>query len=103
MIDESIGMKRYNKFNPEYGVNHYVSWFLMASYMYYHRSINIMEDKEFDELCIGLKGRWVEVDHPHKHLICHDNLVAGTGFNITSYPKVLIYAAVDVAEERGLL
>jgi hypothetical protein len=72
-----------------------VSWWLMASFLYYVRDISLLTDAYYDELCRDLDTRWCEIEHQHKHLIDRAALDAGTGFYLTEdqYPLRVIGAA----------
>lgn len=78
-----------------------VSWWLMASYLYYQRDISLLTDAYYDELCVELNARWASIRHQHKHLIDRAALVAGTGFYIgeDQYPQRVIGAAEYILKE----
>lgn len=65
-----------------------VSWWLMASWLYYCRDVSLLTDHYYDELCSDLDARWDTIEHPHKHLVDRAALSAGSGFTLTedAYP-----------------
>lgn len=72
-----------------------VSWYLMASYLYYHRAESLLSDCRYDVLCKQILEWWDEIDHRHKYLLDRDSLKAGTGFYLREqdYPNIAIDAA----------
>ena len=74
--------------------NELVSWFLMASYIYYDQGRKIMKDTTFDYLTKRLKREWDNSDHPHKVLITCSHLNATTGYDI-QYPTIVKYTALE--------
>ena len=72
-----------------------ISWWLMASYVYYDLGRNLMSDQQFDALTLRIKDEWDFIDHPHKHLIKDTNLEAGSGFDI-KYPSITKYSAAEL-------
>lgn len=66
---------------------------LMSSYLYYERYVNVLTDPEFDKLSRYLLNNWDTFDHPHKYLVTEDDLRAGTGFAIREYPLMVQGAA----------
>jgi hypothetical protein len=80
-----------------------VSFFLMASYLYYRCEVSVMEDGEFDKICVRLDAEWNYIKHPHKRLIDRNGLSATTGYYIKKYPNSLAGAAEAFAKKRGLL
>jgi hypothetical protein len=85
------------KFNP----NLIVPWFLMASYLYYHKNQSLFSDEYYDELSKELLSRWDQVEHRHKHLITKEHLIAGSLYNLKEddYPKFCKSAALALAME----
>lgn len=82
-----------------------VPWFLMASYLYYHYDVSIMEDHEFDSLCSRLKSRWAFArGHQHSHLVRPEMLNQGTGYYLREqdYPLITRCAAWQLAKHLGL-
>lgn len=82
-----------------------VSWYLMSSYLYYLHEVSLLHDHEYDLLCKELLSRWDKVEHPHKHLVSKEDLMAGTGFTLREedYPSITKNAARQLAVQRGLL
>lgn len=71
--------------------NMLVPWYLILSYLYYIRDINIVGDHVFDNICVRLLSEWDNISHRHKHLICYESLKAGTGYYLTedAYPEIV--------------
>lgn len=79
-------------------VNMLAPWYLISSYLYYHRDAPILSDGRYDQLCQQLNERWDEIEHRHKHLIERDWLPAGTCLlPLEAYPKITIGAACQLA------
>ena len=78
--------------------NKLLSWFLMASYVYYVLGDRIMSDQDFDRLTVLLKDNYADVDHIHKHLVTLEHLEAATGFDI-KYPNMVIGAVNSYMRE----
>lgn len=69
-----------------------VSWYLMASWGYYHRDLSLISDGLFDELCVQLIASWDKVQyHPHAKVLDIEALRAGTGYQIkeADYPMIV--------------
>jgi hypothetical protein len=82
-----------------------VSWWLMASYLYYHHDIPLISDGLYDELAAGMLNSWDGIEHPHKHLITLADLEAGSlyALPVDAYPKMVKYAAANLARaELGI-
>lgn len=56
--------------------NNMITWWLMASYLYYHKDTSILSDGRYDALCNQLHSDWEKVDHRHKYAINRDLLTA---------------------------
>lgn len=69
------------------------SWYLLSCFLYYKQSICILTDDEFDHLSKYILSEWNNFDHMHKHLICIDDLQAGTGYAI-KYPLIVEHSAM---------
>jgi NAD-dependent DNA ligase len=82
-----------------------VTFYLMASYLYYHHDVSLMEDAEYDKICQRLAREWDQVEHTHKWCVERAALTAGTGFQMRreDYPTITINAAIQLATKRGLL
>jgi len=80
-----------------------VPWFLMASYLYYHKNLSLFSDEYYDELSKELLSRWDQVEHRHKHLITKENLIAGSLYTLKEedYPEICKSAALSRARELG--
>ncbi len=59
-----------------------VSWYMMASYLYYQRNESIISDELYDQICEKIKRR-----------IRKSDLKAGTGYTIKKYPAIVVSAA----------
>lgn len=88
-------------------INLAVPWFLMTSWLYYHKDINIISDVAFDRLCRIIDESWSDIKHNHKHLIRRSDMKAGTGYSIPDhkFPLRVKSAAMslyhEVQEENG--
>ena len=80
--------------------NRLVPIYLMSSYLYYERDLNVLDDTQFDYLCKKLYDNWDSVEHIHKHLIDKDNLKAGSGYGIT-YTNMIMSSAMSWYEQEG--
>jgi hypothetical protein len=82
-----------------------VSWYLMASYLYYQCDVSLLSDEIYDALCDRLKWAFDSIEHPHKRLVDLEGLSAGTGYHIPAdqYPSMVKCAAMRLAQEHGLL
>jgi hypothetical protein len=76
-------------------IDHLVSWYLMASYLYYHQSLSPITDEQFDKICRRLRDNLDTVTHQHKDLLDWGALDAGTGYHLTQemYPNMVKHAA----------
>lgn len=88
-------------------INRCVSWYLMASYMYYVCDQNIMPDGDYDELGKRIIAEWDNITHRHKKFLTLEvdesnngqrNL---SGFNIEEYPLIVQSAAHQVYREMN--
>ena len=79
--------------------NQLVSWFMIASYAYYHLDTQVMSDYDFDLLVRRIKHNWDDIDHPHKPLIKETNLDSGTGYDI-EFPSIVKGATVDYIKSK---
>lgn len=78
--------------------NSAIPWYLLTSYLYYQRDVSLLSDARYDLLCNQLHSTFDELTHMHKHLIDKDSLKAGTGFQISEYPLMVIGAACHLAK-----
>ncbi len=85
-----------------------VSYYLMASYLYYIKDVSAIPDTTFDQLCKRLLSEFETVDHPHKYLVSELDLEAGTGYRLTdaTFPLIVKSAAwqwlrVQQGEPKG--
>lgn len=72
-----------------------VSWYLITSYAYYSRGASLISDSVYDFICEILLGEYDNLTHPHLSLISKSVLVAGTGFDINNYPRIVRMLAVE--------
>ena len=72
----------------------------MLSYLYYERSISLVPDTDFDQLCKEMLEHWEDMEHPHKHLITKEDLEAGTGYAL-KYPLMVQSAAIALVEKMN--
>ena len=77
-------------------VDRCVSWYLMASYLYYREDLSLISDGLFDSICDKILGEWKTIKHPHKKYITREGLKAGSGFYIKKYPTITIVSAHQV-------
>lgn len=79
--------------------NMLVPYYLMASYLYYHRDVSLLSDDRYDLLCKELDAEWDGIVHMHKHVIDRSQLKAGTGFALPAdlYPMMTVHAACQMA------
>lgn len=85
----------------ERSVNLTVPWYLMTSFLYYQKDESLISDGLYDSLCKLMLDNWDSIEHPHKHLINRDALVAGSGFDIPedAYPEITKGAAMRLLRE----
>lgn len=86
------------------GPNLIVPWFLMASYLYYHKSESLFSDTYYDELAKDLLSNWDSIEHSHKYLIPKEDLIAGSLYSLKAndYPTFCKGAAMYLlAEIKG--
>lgn len=67
-----------------------IPWFLMASWLYYHRHVAILSDGFYDWLAQTIAANWEFFTHRHKSLITRADLVAGSLYRLTAddYPAI---------------
>lgn len=72
-----------------------VSMYLMASFLYYHENVSIIEDGEYDALCKKLLKELPTIKHNHRHLVSRESLKAGTAYHLRrdDYPLIVMSAA----------
>ncbi len=82
-----------------------VPWYLMASYLYYHRGVSILSDPFYDWLGQTMGANWGWIQHYHAHLITPADLAAGTLYRLREedYPTITRDTAVMLAREAGVL
>ena len=76
-----------------------VSWFLMASYLYYVHDKSLLTDDMYDDLGKTLKAHYSSIKHQHKHLITQKHLEMGSMFDLRErdYPLMVRHAAAHLA------
>ncbi len=79
-----------------------VAWYLMASWLYYHKDQSLLSDPFYDAICRELDRLWDEIDHPHTAIVDRAGLKAGTAYAIpaTAYPAIVKGAAERLVRER---
>lgn len=79
-------------------------WWLMASYLYYHRNVSLFRDEDFDKLSALMveHQRWKE--GLHTDLIDDGMLVTGSGYSlkVEDYPRRCVAAAEQIAATSQL-
>ena len=77
-----------------------VPWFLMASFLYYHRPESFFSDGYYDELAKELLDNWDNIEHSHKNLIPFEDLGAGSLYRLSpeDYPSMCKGAALYLVE-----
>ena len=78
-----------------------ISFYLAASYLYYHRDISILSDNTYDRLSMWLLENIDKLEHPNHNLIDKDALKAGTAFQIKEddYPLRVKVSAEGLARD----
>lgn len=70
--------------------NMLVVWYLMASYLYYHRDESLLRDETYDRICKELLEKWGGITHYHRDFIRKEDLPAGTCFlRLGSFPSIV--------------
>jgi hypothetical protein len=77
-----------------------VSWFLMASYLYYIHDLPLISDGLYDNLGRALLHDFDEIEHQHQALLTKEALRAGTMHHIRAdqYPLMTRAAAARLAD-----
>ena len=78
--------------------NMLIPYYLMFSYLYYEKNINLIEDTEFDQLCKTLLEKLDGLTHMHKQLVKKESLTAGTGYDIV-YTNMIKGSAMLLSEK----
>lgn len=78
----------------ELSSNRLIPYYLMSSYLYYHKDQSVLSDADFDKICLRILREWKDIKHPHKRLVKRSSLEAGTGYNIKKYPTIVKSAAI---------
>ena len=78
--------------------NMLIPYYLMFSYLYYEKNINLIEDTEFDQLCKTLLEKLDGLTHMHKQLVKKESLTAGTGYDIV-YTNMIKGSAMLLLEK----
>ena len=77
--------------------NMLIPYYLMFSYLYYEKNINLIDDTEFDQICKTLLDKYDELEHMHKDLVKKESLTAGTGYDI-KYTNMIKDSAMKLSE-----
>lgn len=81
----------------DHNPNMLVPWYLMASYLYYHRDESLLLDTTFDVICRRLLTEWDAIKHHHLCNIHTKELSAGTCFlKESEFPTITKAAACDL-------
>lgn len=80
----------------------YVSYYLMASYLYYERHVSLLSDALYDDICKVLLRDFDKFDHDHMALLDRDLLAAGSGYSLDyrAFPTIVIAAANHLAHTQ---
>lgn len=68
--------------------------YLIHSYLYYDKNVNIISDEEFDRLCVEMLEGYDGLVSKYKPLVSLGDLRCGTGFNC-KYPDEIKLEAKD--------
>lgn len=82
-------------------MKHPIARYLMCAYAYYVEDAPLISDYEFDSLSKYLLSRYDELEHPHKHLITKNDLIAGT--YLGEYPEMVKGAVSNYRQHMGRL
>ena len=75
-------------------LNRKINQFLVHSFLYYKLDESIIEDYEYDKICVDLKSMIdSSVDYIYKDLIEKSLGSEGSGFSIRKYPPKIISSA----------
>ena len=82
------------------GPNAVVSWWLMASYMYYVHDTPILSDGLYDEMAKTMTATWDQITHQHKRLITEAHLKTGSLFDLKpeDYPLMVRAGATHLVK-----
>lgn len=82
-----------------------VAWYLMASFLYYHRGVSILSDSFYDMIGKTMLQTPHHFNHYHAHLITLDDLTAGSLYRLKEedYPAITKDTAEMLAREIGVL
>jgi hypothetical protein len=70
-----------------------IAFYLMSSFLYYHRNISPLTDDVFDAICKRLLEEYDTIDHQHKKFIDKESLKAGTGYSL-KFPTIVEHSAL---------
>lgn len=78
-----------------------ISAYLIHSYLYYVMDAPVVDDAQYDQICVELLEKFDELKHPHKHLLDKEALRAGSGYHIATmdYPLIVRNMAMNVRED----
>lgn len=64
--------------------------YLMTSYLYYEMDEGSpWSDPQYDQACKRLDAEWDTFEHGHKWIASRDDLKAGSGYSIRSWPTIV--------------
>ena len=78
-----------------------VPLYLCSCWLYEKKSVTVISDPEFDQLCVHLKKHWDEIKHPHKQYIDFEALDSATASYIdwSTIPAIVIGGAKAMYKE----
>lgn len=89
--DGQLHYKEIKEFSP----GQLTQVWLMSSYLYYEKNLNVIDDITFDLISRVLLDNFDSFEHPHKYILDKESLEAGTGAFIREvrYPKMVRLAS----------
>ena len=76
-------------------------WVLMLSHLYYDRSVSLVDDATYDELCHLVAERWDELDEPLQTMLGSAEEIVTTGSHVL-FSRLTISAAERLAADLGV-
>jgi hypothetical protein len=77
-----------------------VRWVLMCSHLYYDCGVSIIDDADYDALCVEVAEHFDDLDEHHQSLIGDADTIRSTGMDVL-LPRSAVYAAYALARELG--
>lgn len=81
---------------PSLPINKLVSIYMIASYCYYHRYESVLPDTDYDLICKRLYKEYDNITHQHKEHLDKESLKAGTAYQISTYPTIVMCVGEDI-------